>query len=79
MATVKISVMAITTVMRVTVMTTMNVKVPLATAATGLVMSVMTEMSITVLVVTTLRPDAHSDGFCIRLLLVCRQKTAASR
>lgn len=77
--TVKISVMAVTTVMRITVMTTMSVKVPVATAATGLVMSVMTVMSITMLVVTAPRPDAHNEGFCIRLRPVCRQKTAASR
>lgn len=74
----KISVMAVTTVMRITVMATMSVKVLLVTAVAGSVMSVMTAVSITALVVMTLRPDAHSEGFCIRLLLVCRQKTAAS-
>lgn len=77
--TVKISVMGVTTVMRITVMTTMSVKVPVATAATGSVMSVMAAMSITLLVVMASRPDAHNEGFCIRLRLVCRQKTAASR
>lgn len=79
MATVEFSIMAATTVMRITVMTVMSVKVPAATADAGFVMSVMTAMSTAALVVTALRPDAHSTGFCIRLRLVCRQKTAASR
>lgn len=57
----------------------MSVKVLVETELTGSVMSVMTVMTIRVLVVTVLRPDAHSEGFCIRLQLVCRQKTAASR
>ncbi len=77
--TVKISVMAVTTVMRITVITTMSVKVLAPTAAIGSVMSVMAAMSITLLVVTALRPDAHNESFCIRLPLVCWQKTAASR
>lgn len=47
MATVKISVMAVTTAMRVTVMTTMSVKVPVATAAIDSVMIVTMVMSIT--------------------------------
>lgn len=79
MATVKISVMAVTTALIVTVMTIMSIKVLVATAALNSVTIVTMVMSITVLVVTVLRPDAHSEGFGIRLQLVCRQKTAASR
>lgn len=60
-------------------MIAMSVKVLVETELTGSVISVMTVMSIRVLVVTVLRPDAYSEGFCIRLQLVCRQKTAASR
>lgn len=79
MASVEISVTAVMTVMRVMVMTTMSVKVPVATAAPRSTMSVMRMMSTTALVVMALGSDAHSEGFCIRLQPVCRQKTAASR
>lgn len=58
-------------------MIAMSIKVPMETEGTGSVMSVMTVMSIRVLVVTALRPDAHSEGKCIRLQLVFKAEDSS--